>query len=49
MRRAHRTAHRILWPVIAVLLLAGVTMAFVLRPPPEKSSQFPSPAPESIA
>jgi hypothetical protein len=35
MRRAHRTVHRALWPVLAVLVMFGVAMALWLRPPPE--------------
>jgi hypothetical protein len=35
MTRTHRKIHRLLWPVIAVLITLGVTMALVLRPPPE--------------
>jgi hypothetical protein len=37
MRRSHRTVHRLLWPLLAVALLIGITMALILRPPPEKS------------
>jgi hypothetical protein len=36
MRRAHRTVHRALWPVLAVLVLLGVAMALILRPPPKE-------------
>ena len=35
MTRAHRSFHRVLWPILAVLIAFGVTMALVLRPPPE--------------
>ena len=35
MTRAHRIVHRLLWPVLAVLITLGVTMALVLRPPPD--------------
>jgi hypothetical protein len=35
MRRAHRKVHRALWPVLAVLVMLGVSMALVLRPPPK--------------
>ena len=35
MMRTHRTVHRLLWPVLAVLVTIGVTMALVLRPPPD--------------
>jgi hypothetical protein len=35
MTRAHRRFHRVLWPVLAVLITLGITMALVLRPPPD--------------
>lgn len=35
MTRAHRTVHRLLWPTLALIVTLGVTMALVLRPPPE--------------
>jgi hypothetical protein len=35
MRRAHRTVHRVLWPVLAVLVLLGFAAALWFRPPPE--------------
>jgi hypothetical protein len=35
MTRGHRNFHRMLWPVLAVLVALGFTMALVLRPPPE--------------
>lgn len=43
MRRSHRTAHRLLWPLLALLLGAGLTMALLLRAPP------PSPSPPAVA
>jgi hypothetical protein len=39
MTRGHRTFHRMLWPVLAVLVALGVTMALVKRPPPEPPAQ----------
>jgi hypothetical protein len=39
MNRSHRTAHRLLWPILAVAVLSGVAMALVLRPPPEPQAQ----------
>jgi hypothetical protein len=36
MRRAHRTTHRLLWPVLALALAVGFSLALALRvlPPP---------------
>jgi hypothetical protein len=34
MRRAHRTIHRALWPVLALAVALGVAMALVRRPSP---------------
>jgi hypothetical protein len=34
MKRSHRTAHRLLWPLLALLVGLGVTMALLLRAPP---------------
>jgi hypothetical protein len=35
MKRAHRTIHRALWPVLAVAVALGFALALELRPPPE--------------
>ncbi len=35
MRRAHRAFHRLIWPVLAILVAAGFTLALLGRPPPE--------------
>jgi hypothetical protein len=35
MRRAHRSFHRVLWPVLALVVALGLAMALILRPPPE--------------
>ena len=35
MTRGHRAVHRLLWPVLAVIVALGFTMALVKRPPPE--------------
>jgi len=35
MRRAHRSVHRALWPVLAVLVLGGLAAALLMRPPKE--------------
>jgi hypothetical protein len=45
MRRAHRTVHRALWPVLAVLVMLGLAAALWLRPPPKVEP--PAPAAES--
>ena len=34
MKRQHRSVHRALWPVLAVLVGLSLTMAVVLRAPP---------------
>jgi len=39
MTRGHRRIHRLLWPVLAVLIAFGFTMAIVKRPPPEPPAQ----------
>ena len=39
MTRGHRSVHRMLWPVLAVLVALGFTLALALRPPPELPTQ----------
>ena len=34
MRRAHRTAHRMLWPALAALVGIAFAMSLLLRAPP---------------
>jgi hypothetical protein len=34
MTRGHRRFHRLLWPVLAVVVALGFTLALVKRPPP---------------
>jgi hypothetical protein len=36
MTRGHRAFHRMLWPALALTVAFGLTMALVLRPPPEQ-------------
>jgi hypothetical protein len=36
MTEGHRAAHRFIWPVLAILVALGFTMALVKRPPPEQ-------------
>jgi hypothetical protein len=38
MRRAHRAVHRALWPALALLVIFGVAMALLLRPPKSVTS-----------
>jgi hypothetical protein len=38
MTRTHRSLHRIVWPVIAVLVALGVALALWLRPPPDHAA-----------
>ena len=38
MTRGHRTVHRLLWPLLAILVAFGFTMALVKRPPPDAAS-----------
>ena len=35
MTRSHRLAHRLIWPVLAIAVVLGLTMALTLRPPPD--------------
>lgn len=43
MTRQHRTAHRWIWPVIAVIVGALFVAALVMRPPPAQSATaFPA-------
>src|SRR5689334_8399255 len=39
MTRGHRKIHRLFWPVLAVVVALGFTMALVKRPPPEPPAQ----------
>ena len=42
MTRTHRLLHRIVWPILAVLVALGVALALWLRPPPEQAA-MPAP------
>jgi hypothetical protein len=35
MTRSQRSVHRVLWPVIALVVALGLAMALALRPPPD--------------
>jgi hypothetical protein len=37
MTRAHRSLHRIVWPILAALVALGVLLALWLRPPPKEA------------
>ncbi len=43
MTRSHRSIHRMLWPVLALAVGLGFTMALLLRPPP------PTEAPSAVS
>jgi hypothetical protein len=38
MKRAHRSMHRALWPVLALAIALGLGLALILRPPPEPAA-----------
>ena len=38
MTRTHRALHRIVWPILAVLVALGVVLALWLRPPPDHAA-----------
>jgi hypothetical protein len=35
MRRSQRSVHRALWPILALAVALGLTLALALRPPPD--------------
>jgi hypothetical protein len=35
MTRTHRSLHRVVWPILALLVVLGVALALWLRPPPK--------------
>ena len=35
MTRSQRSVHRVLWPILALVVALGFTMALTLRPPAE--------------
>ena len=39
MTRGHRTIHRLLWPVLAIVVALGFAWALVQPPPPERPAQ----------
>jgi hypothetical protein len=44
MKRAQRAAHRMIWPILTLLVVFGVIMALFLRPPPEDEPSADMPA-----
>jgi hypothetical protein len=46
MRRAHRSVHRALWPVLALAVALGLGMALLLRPPPAPAAPQATEAPK---
>ena len=42
MRRPHRKAHRLIWPMLALIVAFGFVMALVLRPPVEPLTPPPT-------
>ncbi|HEY1541272.1 MAG TPA: hypothetical protein VGG01_02590 [Xanthobacteraceae bacterium] len=42
MTRTHRSLHRIIWPILALLVVFGVALALWRRPPPEHVGIVPS-------
>jgi hypothetical protein len=45
MTRAHRTIHRVLWPVLVVAVVLGFALSLALRPPPEEAPVAEAQAP----
>ena len=41
MTRTHRALHRVIWPILALLVVIGVVLALWLRPPPEHAHLIP--------
>jgi len=38
MTRNHRLAHRALWPILAIVIAVGFSLALAWRPPPAPST-----------
>jgi hypothetical protein len=38
MTRTHRALHRVVWPILALLVALGVLLALWLRPPPDHAA-----------
>jgi hypothetical protein len=48
MTRAHRSLHRIVWPILALAVALGVVLALWLRPPPEPGEARTAPREQSV-
>jgi hypothetical protein len=42
MTRKHRAVHRVLWPLLALVVCFGFLMALVLRAPPSADAAPPA-------
>jgi hypothetical protein len=49
MTRTHRSLHRVIWPILALLVAIGVVLALWLRPPPEHAKLTPRASVEQAA
>ena len=49
MTRMHRSLHRIVWPIVALLVVLGVALALWLRPPPQQAGAEGAQAQERLA
>jgi hypothetical protein len=38
MTRTHRALHRVIWPILALLVALGLLLALWLRPPPDHAA-----------
>jgi hypothetical protein len=43
MTRQHRSLHRLLWPILALVVAVGFVLALWLRPPPEGAAARAAP------
>ena len=40
MTRTHRSLHRIVWPILALVVAIGFALALWLRPPPDDDDKI---------
>ena len=45
MTRTHRSLHRIVWPILAIVVAVGFALALWLRPPPDDDDTRAIPRP----